>query len=94
MNSKIKCPIWGTEATLLSDNYNRYGGQLIDSKRAGGEYIASQHARDALADSKLEEKARLTSWIIDQHCSGTNQPKIGDLFGVYSSFDKEKLPPH
>lgn len=70
----MTCPIWGTAADLqppLGDS------QTINSIRAGGRFIITGTMK-AIGFANLEdsEKARLTTWIVDQHRAGIEFPKV------------------
>jgi hypothetical protein len=73
MPTEGKCPLWGTPATILGDDYGR--NLHIDSPRVGSRYTIFG------APSGLEpaEKARLTTWIIDQHIAGIEDPNIDSI---------------
>ncbi len=78
MAEEIKCPIWGTPATskhILDRDCDR-----VDSVRAGVTYIISREAKDDyFANSDCVDdhtKARLTTWLIDQHRLGIKCPEV------------------
>ena len=73
MTTNIKnCPIWGTPlegATIqLIDSQNGITWNGYDSPRAGGSYRVATDA--AIGELSAEEKARLTTWLVDQRLQG------------------------
>ncbi len=74
MTDKIKCPIWGNEAKRINaDVHFTY----IHSDRAGGQYAGNcgwNNSTEMNIDPQT--KARLTTWIINQHRLGEEWPKI------------------
>lgn len=69
-----KCPIWGTSAKIWASSGT--DGRFVDSKRAGGVYDISRHAETNLRGADDEFRARLTTWIVDQHKAGIEAPRI------------------
>ena len=79
MTTNIKnCPIWGTPlegATIqLIDSQNGITWNGYDSPRAGGSYRVATDA--AIGELSAEEKARLTTWLVDQRLQGNQSPGI------------------
>ena len=79
MATKItSCPIWGPAygaEGFFDDTTRTY--HVSDSPRTGGGYIISQVELSAkLPHSDDAEKARLTTWLIDQRSQGVQQPII------------------
>ena len=71
----ITCPIWGTPAALLrAEDYGR--DRFIDSPRAGGVFCARGLAEGFGESLKDDDKATLTTWIIDQHRLGNVTPIV------------------
>ena len=73
MSKHSTCPIWNTPAStepLTSD------GITVDSPRAGGRYFITGRATETLKSHDENLKARLTSWLIEQHRLGVDCPKI------------------
>jgi len=69
----MTCPIWGTEAKIgLAEGRD---GKYVDSTRAGGKYFITGSAEVMLHDFSEREKAKLTTWIIDQHRLGIFVPE-------------------
>ena len=78
------CPVWGTDyhANYQRDVHNRLI-RVFDSPRAGGSYcITSEVVEDDIPRLSLEQKARLTTWLIDQRIQGVELPTITkDIIG-------------
>ncbi len=70
----MTCPIWGTKASIgPADGRD---GSYVDSPRAGGKYFISDTAQIVISDLSDREKAKITTWIIDQHNLGNRIPEI------------------
>lgn len=69
------CPIWGTPAEIVREGAD---GQLTSSPRTGGRYRISATAMTTVGYLTNDEKARLTTWIIDQRRSGEVHPFVTD----------------
>lgn len=74
MSNDGQCPIWGTAAERSRDGAR--DGVNVDSPRAGGKYFISGTAKALLPSRNDSVKARLTTWLIDQHDLGTEWPEI------------------
>ncbi len=68
------CPIWGTHLQGQSDG--SHDGKHVDSPRAGGKYFIGGTAQAMLGNKSDAEKARLTSWLIDQRRLGEECPVV------------------
>ena len=68
------CSIWGTPAFEYPSHGG--GGHLMDSPRAGGKYFVSGTAAAMLESRDDLVKARLTSWLVEQHRLGIERPEI------------------
>lgn len=75
MSEVQTCPIWGTPAQLLA---SCYGDLKLRSWRTDGEYRITGMASSAVARKTPDEKARLTTWIVDQHRAGEVTPLVND----------------
>jgi hypothetical protein len=73
---KIECLIWGTPATLLARSGD--GGGKVRSLRTGGDYRISGTAVMTVRRISPAEKARITTWIVDQRRSGEAAPLVTD----------------
>ena len=72
------CAIWGTPA--FRGEYRGEDGTFINSPRAGGKYLISGTA-EAILESNTDvidnlQKARLTTWLVDQRRLGSSRPAI------------------
>ncbi len=65
------CPIWGTPAHVEGGSDAR-----VNSSRAGGEYRITGTACALVEDMTVTEKARLTTWLVDQRRFGELRPQI------------------
>ena len=71
------CPIWGGDYEAEGWRYPRDGMYLVeDSPRAGGAYELTDDAEGWLSELGEVGKARLTTWIIDQHRQGVEKPRV------------------
>ena len=73
-----KCPIWGTRFEAKGHVLDRtMTVRVDDSPRAGGGYsidvVLVSSGINSLSD---QEKARLTTWLVDQRALGNTQPEI------------------
>ena len=78
MTPNSKCPIWGVDCTMHSFwDPNIY--RVENSFRAGGDYEISLSAFYIITeDLNDSEKARLTSFLVEQRRQGTKVPLITD----------------
>jgi hypothetical protein len=68
VTEECECPIWGTPATVLSEDYGFRN--MCDSPRAGGQFVLLGEFRNW--GTGLDEvcKAKLTTWIFEQNRVG------------------------
>src|SRR5882757_1887242 len=66
------CLIWKTPAQVLrgTDSF------VVTSSRAGGQYRVTGSALETLPSLSLEEKARLTWWLVERRRQGESCPDI------------------
>ena len=91
MEREIACPIWGTDSKEITDeNWVNASTSvpvvtqetLIISDRAGGAYRIGPLTIALLVTGRLagtptdRQKARLTTWLVDQRRHGTAEPTI------------------
>ena len=87
MEREIACPIWGTASREISgEGWVKTGTSepvltprsLIISERAGGAYRVDSQANVWVPPSTLtgQEKARLTTWLVDQRRHGISMPIV------------------
>ena len=78
MTTKITtCFIWGEEYS--ADGYFRQDPSeavVYNSDRGGGGYIIPGSLRRLGEELGDEEKARLTTWLVDQRLQGNNRPTV------------------
>lgn len=74
MNETMPCLIWDTNAQELSGESR--DGAYIDSPRAGGRYFISGSAAPQMRHIGDVERARLTSWLVEQRRMGEECPKV------------------
>lgn len=68
MSEDTSCPIWNTPATVISKDY---GFRLTyDSPRAGGRFLCVGNMRDWPIGLNDSDKAKLTTWILEQNRVG------------------------
>jgi hypothetical protein len=68
-----KCWIWGTPVVEA----RRHGDAVeLNSPRSGGRYIITGSAEPAVSALAPEDKARLTSWLVEQRRQGEPCPTI------------------
>ena len=72
------CPIWGKDYQARGFSIpSKSVVQVNDSPRAGGSYtIYRVVIEDDIGRLSLEQKARLTTWIVEQHRQGIELPEI------------------
>lgn len=68
------CPIWAAQANRSYEDYHNI--IHVNSTRAGGLYTIFKRDKAGAEGLSPIEKAKLTSWIIDQHLAGIDDPKI------------------
>lgn len=79
MTTPATCPIWGTPATRHAAPREE---QRFDSPRAGGRFaLAGGLLAGPLSRCSGTEKARLTTWIVEQHRAGQEWPLITTAVG-------------
>jgi len=81
MNPNCKCAIWGTPAIgggSTGLDGKTYDGLFIDSPRAGGLYFVPGSVKMELTYDifSKEQRALLTTWLVDQRQSGNPCPEI------------------
>ena len=87
------CPIWGTGYEATVKNNHPAWLSVSDSDRAGGAYEITEEAQVAIQALGNPEKARLTTWLIDQRTHGDNMPMVTTQVVWYAQ-NKRRLPVH
>lgn len=92
-NALDTCPIWGTEykSNVMQDHPAWLS--VINSDRTDGGYEITEEAQVAIRALVNPEKARLTTWLIDQRTHGTKMPKITTQI-IRNAQNKSPLPVH
>ena len=87
------CPIWGPDykATIKQDHPAWLS--VINSDRAGGAYEITEEEQVAIQPLANPEKARLTTWLIDQRTHGDEMPRVTSQV-ISHSKNKRPLPVH
>ena len=88
-----KCPIWRSEFRAKG-NYipQTRTFRVDDSPRAGGGFEIDEVLISSRVDSLSDkEKAKLTTWLVDQRMQGNQQPRITEEIMDYAC-DKTPLP--
>ena len=88
------CPIWGSE---FPAQFERRAQMLmtlvVDSPRASGGYQIEDSVSDHVNTLDQQEKARLTTWIVDQNAQGVQLPEITQEIVDYAK-RRQPLPVH
>jgi hypothetical protein len=79
------CLIWKTPAQVLGGT----DSVTVDSRRAGGQYRVTGSALELLPGLSIEEKARLTWWMVERRRQGESCPNIASYTIEYI----RQLPP-
>lgn len=92
--TKVSCPIWGPdhEATVIQDKSRvvEVGIDatdetvIVDSDRAGGKYEITGEGQLSLRVLGDSEKARLTTWLVDQRIQGIETPVVTEEIVEYT----------
>lgn len=70
---EVRCAIWNTPAIVRP---TKRDGRDLTSSRAGGRYFISGMAEIMIANFARQEKALLTTWLVDQRRAGEECPEI------------------
>lgn len=89
------CPIWGSEFEAKGFHFPQTNTFRVDeSPRAGGGYEIDWVLVLAQVNSMSdEEKARLTTWLVDQRLQGNSQPTITEEVIQYAKSGRP-IPVH
>lgn len=69
-----KCPIWGTDSVEFGHSKGDY--VCIESPRTAGKYTISGSASEMVNSLTVNEKACLTTWLIDNRQLGNSAPRV------------------
>ena len=70
------CPIWGNECGATVNQYKTLIKSVDKSTRADGSYEIAIDAEGMLSQLGATEKAKLTTWLIDQRDQGDEYPLV------------------
>ena len=89
MSDNESCRIWGPHfpATVRTNHNPSFA--IVDSIRSGGRYKLLGDARNYIGELDDGAKARLTTWLVDQHMRGVELPEVS---GATIQFAKQKPP--
>ena len=87
-----QCLIWadGHEATVYRPGYT---ANVLNSERAGGSYEITREAELFVGELSVTEKAKLTTWLIDQRLQGVEAPTLSRAT-VAHALQRPDLPAH
>ena len=74
MSRKTNCLIWDTPA--IEEFRSFHDVAQFDSDRAGGRYQITDDAEQELKQASLQDRLKLTTWLLDQRRAGIKIPKI------------------
>lgn len=74
IEEQFTCAIWGSPARLVAGDCE--GDARIQSWRAGGDYRIDRTARRAVDALTFPQKARLTTWLVEQRRAGVEAPLV------------------
>ena len=94
MDENDTCLIWGTPANHIVDRGRE--GLYVTSPRAGGEYFVNTMAASLVSKLNDREKARLTTWLIEQRRLGVERPELPSRARdeIESIIQRPDLPVH
>ena len=95
MNNEIaSCRIWGEDYTAAGQSIPDPSKVVItESHRAGGGYIIPGRVGRQIDGLEDDEKARLTTWLVNQRLQGNNCPAVTDEIVEYA-ISRQPLPIH
>lgn len=76
MATNSECPIWGAECIVRPFEVDTDPHLVENSFRAGGDYEIFSNAREAIRKLDSSERARLTSFLVEQRRRGVAVPRI------------------
>ena len=93
MTTEIKtCRIWGEEYEAVGYvSQDPSYAEVRESARAGGGYITPGSVRQALLSLDEREKARFTTWLVDQRLQGNSRPTVTEEIIEYAA-NRSSLP--
>ena len=86
------CRIWGEEYEAVGYvSQDPSYAEVRESARAGGGYITPGSVRQVLRSLDEREKARLTTWLVDQRLQGNSRPTVTEEIIEYAA-NRSSLP--
>lgn len=76
MTTNSECPIWGVDCIVRPFDVDTDPHFVENSFRAGGDYEIFSNAREAIRKLDSSERARLTSFLVEQRRRGVAVPRI------------------
>lgn len=76
MTPNSECPIWGVDCIVRPFDVDTDPHFVENSFRAGGDYEIFSNARAAIRKLDSSERARLTSFLVEQRMRGITAPRI------------------
>ena len=76
MTTNSECPIWGVDCIVRPFEVDTDPHFVENSFRAGGDYEIFSNARAAIRKLDSSERARLTSFLVEQRRRGISVPRI------------------
>ena len=70
------CPIWGPDYRARVAQIAFADTSIVDSDRAGGQYEITEEGQRRVSALEDLEKARLTSWLVEQRNQGIKRPQV------------------
>ena len=70
------CLIWGSEYEATLHQYGSQLSRVMSSDRVGGAYEITHRALPMICKLEAVEKARLTTWLVDQRSQGVEIPRV------------------
>ncbi len=95
MTDTVKsCRIWGDDYKAVGQRFPEPSKVVVtNSNRAGGGYVIPGSVGRHLGAFENDEKARLTTWLVDQRLQGNNCPLVTDQIMEYA-INKQRLLIH
>lgn len=79
------CPIWGRDFHAEGHEFIGVGDQGVNkSDRAGGSYFITAGAIRRVEQLTPQQKARLTTWLVNQREQGVNRPDVTEDIVAYA----------
>ena len=90
-DTKGSCPIWGPKNKATVTQNALVEISKVDSDRAGGKYEITEEGQRRVRALGDLEKARLTTWLVDQRTQGIETPVVTEEIVEYA---RDRRPLH